>query len=726
MSYRLEKNGSDNDLVVFDFDKGIGPSPHKGIGNLQNVNIATEEGEVMAAFQRSQANATSTSTTGTISFIDSTHIGISISGANSFSKGMWITVGSSSHPGELADGLYYVLPSLGGGFQLATSPTGSIITGYTSGLTATVNYFRTMSRGVAQATELYNNSGTTYYRYYILDSQGLVWVYDTINEVLYSSSDNVAWFLPDNSISYFSTDAAPSGLCVLNGFLLVFSGNKIWGKPTVNLSSSYSQLSNALLMSKANTTNPHFALVGHQGRAYYTDGVYIGSIFPDTSILTGVANVQSYAQYTAVTTTGTISQLIAGSLPSAGPNVGQTGFSRIPAVFFPATGGTKPTAITVGTVYYIQYATGNENFEVYAALTGGSAIDIATGSSGSQYFNTFWPLSSSAGAYGSTPLMTFSPERLNLPTFEIAQCMTEVGNLVIIGGRTNALYPWNQVDVTPSTIVPLPEGNVVQLLTANQMVYVFAGNKGNIYITDGNTASLVLKVPDYCAGVPGTPYSYIEPVFTWGGVAFVRGRVYFSVLDQTLATDYLPAKAGNCGGIWSFYPTQNIAFNQDTGPALHVEAINSYDTYSGYATVIVGLINQAGYKNPQYWAAWQSSLTSPAYGIDKTIAGAYQQAIVETDFLPVGTYLNKYTPKQIEYKLAAEMTTGESVQIYWRKNTTDAWTSCGTVVREGATAISGYFNANFQGAQWVQLRVVLIPTTGTGSSFLRLAQVRMR
>ncbi len=724
MSYKTDKNNFDSDVLLYDFDKGIAASPHKGIGNIQNANIATEEGEVMASFGRTQQTMTSTSATGTLTFVDSTHVGLNISGSNNKMKGMWINVASSSHTGELPNGNYWVTLSLGGGSQLSTSYAGSTITGYTAGLTATISLVRTMGKPIAYTTETYGDSTVTRYRYYVLDDQGLVFVYDTVNDV-FPNDDQNYWFLPDSAVNYFAGNANPTGIGVLNGILMVFAGAAVFTKPTVNLGSSFVDMTNAILMSLPNSTNPHFVLVGHQGRLYYTDGTYVGSIFPDTSILTGVANVQSYARYSAVTTTCTITNLYAGSIPSAGPNVGQAGFSRIPAVFFPATGGTKPTAITLNTVYYIQYATANHTFEVYAALTGGSALDMQTGAVGLQYYNTFWVTGTHAGAYGDTPLTVFTPQRLNLPIFEIAQCMTEVGNLVLVGGRTAALYPWNQVDVTPASIIPLPEANVQQLLTANQMVYVFAGYKANIYITDGNTASLVLKVPDYCAGVPGTPSSYYEPTFTWGGVGFVKGRVYFSVLDQTISSQTSSAKAGNCGGVWSFYPTQNIAFNQETGPALHLENQNSYGTYSGYATLIIPWFDQS-LKAPQYWSGWQSSLTSATYGIDKISTGPVGTVVIETDFIPVGTMLNKYTPKQIEYKLASPLLVGETVTMAWRKNTTDAWASSGTAITEGTTALSGYFNANFQGAQWVQLQVTLNPNNSPTTSYARLSQLRMR
>ena len=81
-------------------------------------------------------------------------------------------------------------------------------------------------------------------------------------------------------------------------------------------------------------------------------------------------------------------------------------------------------------------------------------------------------------------------------------------------------------------LIPLPETNSVNMITVNNMLYVFAGNKGNIYVTNGSTASLVLSVPDYCAGIAGTQPSYFEPYFVWGDAMYMRGRVWFSILDQ--------------------------------------------------------------------------------------------------------------------------------------------------------------------------------------------------
>lgn len=730
MSYSHEKNGKDDDIVISGFETGISPSPHKGIANIQNANIATEAGEVVASFGRVQATMTSTNAAGTLNYSSSGFVFLSIPGSTGAFKGMWITISGSSNTGQLPNGTYYVLNVTGSGvYQLATTFNGTALNTFGTGLTASFNLFRLVGGAIESATEPYFSGGVQYYRYYVLDNQGLVWVYDTFSDA-FPSDNQQYWFLPDTSESYWGSDSAPSGLLVLMGTLMVFSGNKIWVKNTVTLGNAYVQMTNALLMSPSNTSNPHFGLTGHQGRGYYTDGSVIGSFFPNTSLLTSVGNVQSYAAwFVPSSTTALIQEIITGTIPSIGPNVGEPGFSRIPAVFFHATGATGPTALIANTVYYIEYSTANATFQVFAAITGGTALDIQTGSSGQQYYDTFWVVGTHAGAFGDTATMVFTPERLLLPYFEVSQCMCEVGNNIIVGAKGSVVYPWNQVDATPSGLINLPEANVQQLLNVNQMAYIFAGYKGNVYITDGSVASLVIKIPDYCAGVPGTPSSYIEPSFKWGGAAYVRGRVYFSVLDQTLFTQSSSQlKAGNCGGIWSFIPTQNLYIGQDTGIALRQENQSSYGTYNGYATVIIPFADQSMNLGPQFWSCWQDTITpNPNYGFDKTQTHPVGSIIIETDFLPVGTVLNKYTPKQIEYKLASPFVAGDSIAVNWRKDPTGIWHTAGNVITpDTATSLSGYFSANFQGAQWVQLQFILTPLAATSSSWTRFTEGRIR
>lgn len=705
MSVRYEKDTED--FVIEGFENGIAPSPHKGIGFMQGVNIATETGEVMCSYsriQQSQVGTTPPNLSG--SAISTTRL----TSSTPIINGTWITISSSSVSG-LSTGDYFVVnssstPTVAGQFQIASTYQqtgfGGILSWAGSSGSITFNLKVGVGQPIASATEPYNN-GSQQYRYYILDNQGLVWVYDTalINNMV---TGNLFWTCPDPSFSYFGSQTAPSGIAILNGFLHVISGNTIWVKPTVNLDQGFQNFASGVLLCPPSSSNPHFAFTGHQGKMYYTDGNFIGSIFANTSLLTGGANIQSYASYTAVTTTATVGTLIGGSLPT----FGGSSSTRIPAVFFHATGGSNPAALTIGTIYYIQYSLGAGTFQVFAASSGGSALDAQTGSSGTQYFDTYYPISA-----GGEATITFSPERLNLPFFETSQSIAELGSSVLIGCKGNTVYPWNQVDATPSDLINLPESNVPYMLTVNNMVYIQAGFKGNIYITSGSSATLALTVPDYTSGL-------IEPYFTWGGMMYLRGRVYFSILDQTAS------HTGQCGGVWSFIPTQNFYIGQDTGIGLRLENRNSYGTYNGLATVLLANQDQSNARGPQYWSGWYSSITSPLYGIDYSDTVAGTPAVIQTDFIPTGTAIDKMTFSQIEYKLATPLASGDSVQIFYRVNLSDAFVTCGAVKQDSTTALSGYFDVTFQKTQWVQFQVVLTPNGSSTSSFVRLSQIRYR
>lgn len=714
MAYKYVKNENrETEILIDGFEKGIAPSPHKGFANMQGVNISTENGEAMCSFSRIK-QLSSTTTGGTVAPNNSTSLHFTITTGSIIQAGMWVQISANSITG-LGNNIYYIdfVQSVGGVITVTLitpgnsgkSYVGAAVTGLGATGTANFTIINTIGTPVASATEQYfDSSNNAQYRYYIMDNAGLVFVYDT---ALVTANFN--WFLPCSAtITVLSNGAitTASGLAVLNGWLAILGGSNIYWRSTSLLGSTPSQVYSAALLSNSASKNPHTAFVGHQGKMYYCDGSYIGSIFPNTSLVTGVTNIQSYAQYTAVTTTGTIASIFNGSTPSLG--TGST--VRIPALFFTGEGGTQPTNLTAGTVYYIQYATtGASTFDVYAASSGGVAIDIASGAAGTQFFNTFAPIYTN----GFT-LITFTPQRLVLPSFEIAQSIAEIGNTVIIGGKTNVLYPWNQVDALPGDLIFLPENNVVNMITVNNMAYVFAGQKGNIYITNGANASLTLTVPDYCAGIAGTPSTYIEPYFTWGGAMYTRGRVWFSILDQRTG------KAGNCGGIWSFIPSQNMALSDD-GTALRLENQSSYGTYSGVCPVLLPSQNQSAIA-PQYWSAWYSSITSAVNGIDFTDTGANTQAIIETDLIPTGTNLIKQTFKQVEYKVSAPLS-GETIGISYRINSTDAYISLGTAITD--STLSGYFPVNFQKTEWLQLKVTLNPA-GSSSSFVRLNQIRIR
>lgn len=709
MAYKIEKETGD--IVISGWEQGIAPSPHKGLGNIQSANISTESGEIMCSFERILQSQQVTTATGTFTAFATDTLTYSLGGVT-LKAGIWIQIGISSISGLSNSMKLYVNNVNGSLVQFQAAYQGSIFTGMGLTGTATFSILTNMGNPIASATEKYSNGTSFQYRYYILDSNGFVWVNDTALSI-----SGGTWILPDaNSLNANGT--AASGIAVLNGWLLAFTGNQIQCKPTVLLGAAgqptgapgWTAFSPGSMTSLFNSPNPHFAYVGSQGKCYYTDGNFIGSIFPNSSLLSITApNIQSYCIYTASTSTGTVIDVIGGSLPT----VATSATIRIPAFFF--SSGAIPSALTLGTVYYISMLPNSATFQVFTALTGGSGPLTIDDGTGTQYFNTFYPISAGGGA-----TITFTPERLDLPFYETAQSITEVGNLVIVGATSNVLYPWDQVSVLPNNLIFLPERNCVHLLTVNNVALAFSGTNGNIYVTNGSSASPVISVPDYCAGIPGTPSSYIEPSFAWGGVMYVRGRVYFSIIDQTVS------KAGNCGGIWSFIPTQNFYIQQDAGISLRQENQSSYGTYSGVSNVLLASQDQTP-KSPQYWSGWQATFPSPlSFGIDFTDTKPGTSALIETDLIPTGTMLDKKTFMRLEYKLSSPLANGETVSMGYRQNSTDAYVSMGSAVTESATGISGYFPMTFEKGQWVQFQASLNPLNNSSSSFVRLKEMRIK
>jgi len=549
-----------------------------------------------------------------------------------------------------------------------------------------------------------------------------VWVYDTIvyATTLAANGVGVAWMLPDKDDH---ENDEYNSIAILNGWLVVLSNSEIVGKPTVDLGRDYASFaldSDQLFLLNPFPTHTNFAYVGNQGKMYYCDGNYIGSVQPNNQFATGVVDIQSYARVTATGSTVTIAELINGSSPVMRNSTGTV--SRVPIVFFKSFTGQMPSGFTEGTVYWAQVSTLDaRQFTVYEDQSGGSAMPIATVGDGT-YINTFYPLGAQEDTGGThVPLFQFTPQRLTLPSNETAQCLVESGLTLMIGGITNIVYPWNQVTNTPADIIALPEADVRAMVNVNNMVYIFAGNKGNIYITNNSSASLVLKVPDYCAGVPGTPLSYIEPRFSWGDAVYLRGRVYFSILDQT------SIKAGNCGGIWSFVPSQNFSYGQETGLALRLENQNSYGDYDGVATILIAAQEQNAIA-PQYWAGWMDSYSdaTSAFGIDQTDDVPVTTYVIETDLIPTGTFLDKRTFAQTEFKLTTPFASGDSIALSWRVNSTDAWTAYSGQENETGNINSGIYKQNFQKGQWLQLRAVVTTNGTTTSSFGRFKELRIR
>lgn len=718
MAYHIDK--TDNSIVIDGWEQGIAPSPHKGIGSIKCANISTEIGEVMCNYARSQ-NTQDFTVTGVLQAIIGSTTQVNVLGVSStIYTGGWIVVSNTSNNSWLANGTYFIttatnLPNQKIGLSAIYNGSSAINSDANSDtavfafLANTANSGGIMSQPVQGATEQYRNLNGIQYRYYIMDTEGHVWVYDTA-----TAAATTQWQLIDISTARlfaYGSNADPSnlatGMAVYLGWLFIFIGNRILVKETCMLGTAsksgvagWDDLTALTLNTQSGVNSPHFALTTHENNLIYCDTNFIGSIQANTQN----PFAWSYAQYTFSGSTLTISILIGGMTP----------YVNMPITFSSSAGTLGvPSGVTAGTIYFVKsvaFTGGGATIMTFtiAATVGGTAISLS-GGSGTQFYNTFDPNVYSISPTSST--FIFTSQALTVSFGEITQSIAEIGSQILIGCQSNALYQWDNVSSDAQGVLFLPESNTVNMITVNNMAYILSGSRGNIYITNGNTASAVASVPDYTTGL-------IDPSFVWGGIMYARGRIWFSIQDQNAS------HTGTCGGIWSFVPTQNLFIGQDTGTALRLEHESSYNTYNGMTNVLLNINNQNA-NGLQYFSAWTSDAISPTYGIDNSSSSPYAggQTIIETDFIPMGTYLDKASFTSVQTKYATPLVSGESVQIKWRKGITNTWTNIGTDSTVGS--LGARFPTSLTQLIFGQFQIILTGTATT-PSFTRFMELSIK
>lgn len=332
-----------------------------------------------------------------------------------------------------------------------------------------------------------------------------------------------------------------------------------------------------------------------------------------------------------------------------------------------------------------------------------------------------------------------------LPGTDYAQCLTFLGTNVLVGGRLNVIYSWNQYSSVSNNYIFLAENNVVQLVTVNTNTYIFVGNRGRIYVTNGTNANPYKKIPDHISGTA-------EPYFTWGGATFNKNILYFGFAVQK--NNASPSGSDNLTssykGLWAIDLSTNALWgtNQLSGTNVYPTAIISIGgTFFGTAAGAGLFIG---------WADYNFGGTPSTTGIDATQSDPYAslETYADTDMIPVGTYLEPFTPSQVEWKTSYPIGVngpGETIQLAYRTalnqsfatigstlvtatsmvttvngvtgNSTTVATTSGTGANQ--VAVADVYPVNFQKAQWVQFRVSM-SSNATTPTFDRLTELRVR
>ncbi len=388
--------------------------------------------------------------------------------------------------------------------------------------------------------------------------------------------------------------------------------------------------------------------------------------------------------------------------------------AEVPFGSGPSTGvwtlGWDPSTASTGASNYLATPPG-ASFSHHAIVASDGNVYFCDGDNVEKFFQT-----SSTTIFNPTSASTFTYETFPLlPVNDVAQCLAPLGTTILIGGQGYNAYVWDTVSTLVSYYIPIAEPFIARMVTVNTNTYIFAGNRGRIYITNGSQAQLWQKVPDHVSGT-------IEPRFIWGGATAVKNQLYFSFT----CTSNAGSTINNYGGIWAVdLATQAIRLANQL----------SYGTYSGYASALLPqlfnpTVSVAG-TGTALWIGWYDG--SSTYGVDIPSTSVYtnSQALVTSDLIPIGTHLKPQTPLQFEFKLSAPLLANESMQLWVGSyldmsyaSFVEALNISGSntkIILSGNSQDSG--GSPVQAQEWLIVQVIF---TGSATpSFNRLVQIRV-
>lgn len=668
MAYRYEKNlDGENDLVIDGFEKGIADSPYQGIGNMRNFAIKYYEGVAYINYSRQAV---------TLDF----------------------------------GGLILLTGSLSGGATSATLssawnfPSGTYSTTFTNGDVRNVVFTNgsasvTWSGGLSGAAAAgFTPTAVSHISKYSTQSPaGVIYIQDSTGQVFKQSAVNGSTF---SMIGSEPTLSGANGIQFWNNYLFVFSTNRVdicgdgtgdTGVTSSNWNTSTSgsgvwpiKFSGTVTLTATISAGDTSATISS-----YTDAQGTSRAFWNGP--TGV-----YSMYTGSGRTGdhylaTLTQGVAAFnfTPTAIHSSGSTVF------FFP-----NEVQANINKTW-VSRNDGNLYF------CNGSTV----GSFSVTAFQTF--------IKGDMTTFYFNYAALSLPKTEVSNNLEEIRNQLIIT-TDFSIYPWDRFSPQWQNPIPIQESisNIINILNN---LYVFAGNKGNIYISNGYSVERYRKLPDYISGV-------IDPSWNFGGVMSHRQKLWFqaiainsqtgaAILSGIFSID-LDTKALNMESQHSYGLTP--AFLTSTNPGQGCLLIDN--TPADYITSNL-IISPTVLNYDNYYSSWYQGVSATVGGVDYNTTTSWQnnEPVIETDIVPIGTAVQPKTFSSMEFKLDKPLTTGQSITVYARQSLADSYTLVGTTTT--AVLSDFYGEVSFDNWQWIQLKVT---ASCNALPSVRIREIRLR
>lgn len=306
----------------------------------------------------------------------------------------------------------------------------------------------------------------------------------------------------------------------------------------------------------------------------------------------------------------------------------------------------------------------------------------------SRYVNSFQEVPGKVFSPSDATTYTYNTKALTLPANDTAQCLEELGvDLLVGGGSTNLIYPWDRT--SPSFLIPYrcPEIGVYGMKNVGNTVYILNGTRGIVYQTTGYLITELRKIPEYLLGSTFGAANLV----TWGGIAAKNGALIVG----------LTAQNATYAGVYMLYPDGRVLLeNTPTAGAALPTALSSSSS-EFYYLCSPGAID---FISGSRWASFGTVLQSQLYN--------------------VGGKVNKATYSIMELYLDQPGAANQQIRVSYRTSTSGSWTILDTYTTDGAST-SFDTDIGLENLENIQVQAEL-SGAGTGSNGLRMRYLRLR
>lgn len=355
-----------------------------------------------------------------------------------------------------------------------------------------------------------------------------------------------------------------------------------------------------------------------------------------------------------------------------------------------STTGLHAYGTTTATAYFPNFKTGLTSLYYIKMIVGQDDKIYLTNGNAVATISDFI-----AGTFSVAPDCNLNATALDLKDGQYAVTLEELGTKIMVGTqggsawsargaqRVANIYPWNRQAGTlgnpglADLPIKLNECGIHAMKSVNNILYVVAGTRGNVYKTDGTSSIKIGRIP----WTQDKGYS--------SSISYYPNAIQINANNNLLVgvSTYSGAVQGT--GVYEInIDGKNEIVLKHSKPQSDIGVIGTNEL----DTIFIG---------------WRTGST---FGMDYTIGNPYTDfsAEVESQVYIVGTALGKKTFQHIDFTLGKPLSDQQSIKLYYRKDTETAYTLIGTYSFSTLGAkLAHEDKASIADAQLVQFKIQL-------------------